>query len=345
MVLLSGISSGLRRFDGRNQQEWTGENSGEIRDVKLATLLSSRLILVTGKGGTGKTSLSAAIGTMSAARGRRTLIVEVDNFHPSLTRLFGIEPVYAPRRVSDKLFVCNLTWMSALKDWLKATVKSRRVTKLILDNRMATVFLDATPGAREIVILSKIVGLMDEFDQVVVDLPASGHALGILRVPRTATRLMRSGPVREKAEQILEVFAEPSTVLAIIGLPEEMVVNETLELWEKIHQEVPEIQAPKIFLNRSSSPSLTDDEITLLNRLETELKDSPEAAELLQAGRWEEELETATADALKRLEEAMHDGVISFPRLGALGGFDRGPAKVVEQMSKALSRQQLAEDR
>lgn len=311
--------------------------------MKLTTLLSSRLILITGKGGTGKTSLSAAIGTMSAAAGRRTLIVEVDNFHPSLTRLFGVEPPYAPMQVADNLSICNLTWMSALKDWLKATVKSRRISGLILENRMATVFLDATPGAREIVILSKIISLMDDFDQVVVDLPASGHALGILRVPRTATRLMRSGPVREKAEQILEVFRDPSTALAIIGLPEEMVVNETLELWEKIHREVPELQAPKIFLNRSSAPSLTQDEITLLDRLEASCADDPEAAELLQAGRWEEELETATADALRRLQAEMSDSIISFPRLGALGGFDRGPAKVVQQMSKALSRQQLQE--
>ena len=83
--------------------------------------------------------------------------------------------------------------------------------------------------------------------------------LGILRVPRTATRLMRTGPVRERAEQLLELFRSPTTSLAIIGLPEEMVVNETLELWEKIRDQVPELQRPKVFLNRSSSPSLTDD--------------------------------------------------------------------------------------
>ena len=311
--------------------------------MKLTTLLSSRLILVTGKGGTGKTSLSAAIGAMSADRGSRTVIVEVDNFHPSLTRLFGIEPTYQPRKVSEHLYICNLTWMSALKDWLKSTLKSRRISELILENRMATVFLDATPGAREIVILAKIISLMNDFDQVVVDLPAFGHALGILRVPRTATRLMRTGPVREKAEHILKVFREKSTVLAIIGLPEEMVVNETLEFWEKIHNEVPEIQAPKIFLNRSSPPSLTDDEVALLDRLEAAMKDSPEGAELLQAGRWEEELESATAEALVRLQESMGDDVVTFSRLGALGGFERGPATVVQQMSKALSRKQLAE--
>lgn len=308
--------------------------------MTLTKLLGSRLVMVTGKGGTGKTSLSAAIGSLSAERGRRTLIVEVDNFHPSLTRLFGQPPTYAPVQVSERLSICNITWISALKDWLEQTVKSRRVSRLIMDNRMATVFLDATPGAREIVILSKIQNLMDSFDQVVVDMPASGHALGILRVPRTATRLMRTGPVRERAEQLLEMFKQPTTALAIVGLPEEMVVNETLELWEKIHDEVPELQAPKVFLNRSSSPSLTADEVALLDRLEASYADSGDVAalELLQAGRWEQELEEATASSLARLEAALGEPTVAFPRLGALGGFEGGPEKVVQQMRAALSR-------
>jgi arsenite-transporting ATPase len=308
--------------------------------VTLTKLLSSRLVMVTGKGGTGKTSLAAAIGSLSAERGRRTLIVEVDNFHPSLTRLFGQKPTYAPLMVSERLGICNITWLSALKDWLEQTVKSRRISRLIMDNRMATVFLDATPGAREIVILSKIQSLLDSWDQVVVDMPASGHALGILRVPRTATRLMRTGPVRERAEQLLELFRQPSTALAIVGLPEEMVVNETLELWEKLREQVPELQMPKVFLNRSSAPSLTDDEVTLLDRLEADFAGSGSvpAHELLQTGRWEQELEAATSSSLSRLEEALGEEVVAFPRLGALGGFEGGPVKVVQQMRAALSR-------
>ncbi len=312
--------------------------------MTLAKLLRSRLILVTGKGGTGKTSLSAAIGLLSAQRGQRTLIVEVDNFHPSMGRLFNATPKYEPIMVGPNLAVCNLTWLSALKDWLEGTVHSQRISRLILNNRMATVFLDATPGAREIVILTKIIHLLDEWDRVVVDLPASGHALGILRVPRTAMRLMRSGPVRERAKQILTVFQQESTALAIICLPEEMVVNETLELWENIHREVPELQAPKVFLNRASQPSLTADEITLLARLEA-VAHGESARELLQAGRWEEELESATEQATQRLESALDDRVVTFPRLGALGGFEGGPVKVVNQMSMALSRQELAESR
>lgn len=308
--------------------------------MTLTKLLGSRLVMVTGKGGTGKTSLSAAIGSLSAERGRKTLVVEVDNFHPSLTRLFGQVPTNTPKMVSETLGICNITWNAALKEWLEQTVKSKRITKLILDNRMATVFLDATPGAREIVILSKIHHLLESWDQVVVDMPASGHALGILRVPRTATRLMRTGPVRERAEQLLELFRHPATALAIVGLPEEMVVNETVELWEKLRDQVPELQTPMVFLNRSSAPSLTEDEIALLDRLEAAFaeQDNAAAAELLQAGRWEEELETATADAVKRLTETMGAAPVTFPRLGALGGFDGGPQKVVSQMKSALSR-------
>ncbi|MEL6342272.1 MAG: ArsA-related P-loop ATPase [Myxococcota bacterium] len=306
--------------------------------MTLTKLLNSRLLMTTGKGGTGKTSLSAAIGTLSASRGRRTLVVEVDNFHPSLTRLFNRAPTDTPVMVSDNLGICNITWTAALEDWLEQTVRSQRISKLILSNRMATLFLDATPGAREIVILSRILELMDEWDQVIVDLPASGHALGILRVPRTARRLMRTGPVRERAEQILDVYRQDTTALAIIGLPEEMVVNETVELSEKISAQVPELQAPKIFLNRASSPSLTDDEVALLQRLEDDLPPSPALDELLQAGRWEEELERATADALERLAQELGTAVVSFPRLGALGGFTGGPERVVQQMSAALSR-------
>jgi len=306
--------------------------------------LSSRLIMVTGKGGTGKTSLSTAIGVHLADQGKRTLVLEVDNFHPSFKRIFDVDSTYHPTQVSPGLSICNVTWTQALREWLEQTVHSQRVTNLILKNRMATVFLDATPGAREIVILSKIISLMEDFDHVVVDMPASGHAVGILRVPNTAMRLMRSGPIREKAQHIIDVFSRQKTSLGIVCLPEEMVVNETLELWHQIHKEVPTISPPKVFLNRSSDPSLTEDEQVLLSRLESEFTENPDAMELLQAGRWEEELEQATGTAIKRLESVLESSVTTFPRLGALGGFSGGPRLVVEQMSKSLSRKRNTEN-
>ena len=93
--------------------------------------------------------------------------------------------------MNDSLYLI-LTWQNALEDWLADTVKSRTIVQMILSNRVAMIFLDATPGAREIVILAKIISLLEEWDQVIVDLPASGHALGILQAPKTAKKFDES---------------------------------------------------------------------------------------------------------------------------------------------------------
>ena len=81
---------------------------------------------------------------------------------------------------------------------------------------------------------------------------------------------------------------------------------------------------------------------TLLERLrDTELSD--EASELLRAGAWEANLETATADALERIAGELSAPIVHFPRLGALGGFDGGTPRMLKQMASALNRFELAE--
>ena len=119
----------------------------------------ARLLLFGGKGGVGKTSFSAALALASPKK--KTLIVEVDNFHPSLTAIFNVKPEYKPKMITPTTGICNITWYRALEDWLYKTIPLRRVVKLIQKNKVALLFLDATPGAREIVILSKIVELLE----------------------------------------------------------------------------------------------------------------------------------------------------------------------------------------
>ncbi|MEC7948376.1 MAG: ArsA-related P-loop ATPase [Myxococcota bacterium] len=313
--------------------------------VNVQEVLQSRLLLVTGKGGTGKTTLSATVGRLGAQRGRRTVVCEVDTFRPALTAVFGQAPDYEPTRVGPNLDICNVTWRDALVEWLGDTVPGKRIVKAILDNRVVQTFLEATPGLRETVILSKIVKLCDQYDQVVVDMPASGHAISLLGVPGVAMNLMRGGPIRERAVQIKSRLSRRDTALVIVALPEEMVVNETVELWERLHREVPELQLPLVALNRSAAPSLSGDEIALLDRLESDaaLSDDPAARELLLAGRWEAGLEEATAQALERLRAELDVNVVHFSRLGALGGYEGGPQRIVQQLAAALARQELAE--
>jgi arsenite/tail-anchored protein-transporting ATPase len=308
--------------------------------VSLRDLLHHRLLLVTGKGGTGKTSLSAAIGLRSAAEGRRTVVVELDNHAPTLPSVLGVRPSYQPQFTAPNLAVCNLTWDLALEDWLHLNVPIERVSRLILSNKIVQTFLVATPGAQETVILSKIVALLDSWDTVVVDLPASGHALSLLRVPSITLKMVRSGPIRSRALDILRNLSSSSVAAVLVALPEDMVITETLETAERLRTEVPEVRIGGIVLNRSSQPTFTSSERMLLGRLSATNGLDGAQRELLLAGRWELSLEEATREAQERLQ-VLGVPIHEFPRLGALGGFAGGPERVIQQMAAAVARKSL----
>lgn len=313
--------------------------------MTVKELLSHRLLLITGKGGTGKTTLSAAIARLASERGRRALVVEVDVQQPAMTAAFGREPGYQPVMITPTLGICNLSWHHALEEWLEHTVPGQRLVKLILGNPMVQLFLDATPGAREVVILSKIASLVESWDLVVVDMPASGHAVGVLRVPNLALRLMRAGPIRKRSEEVLSLFGRRDTALILVAIPEEMVVNETVETWAAVRKEVPQLRVPAVVLNRAAVPTLNADERALLSRLSAEHSPGSDADELLLAGRWEAGLEADTDSAIQRLQQEIGQPVLSFPRLGSLGGFEGGPERVVTQLSHAIARLDLSEKR
>ncbi|MDP6932992.1 MAG: ArsA-related P-loop ATPase, partial [Myxococcota bacterium] len=219
--------------------------------MNISQLLERKLVMITGKGGTGKTTMSMALGTLAAEQGRRVVLVEVDANRSAFARIHGVNPGFEPTPIVEGVWAVNVRWHDALEEWLTATLKRNRIVKLVLGNRFVQLFLDATPGARELVVLSKVLTLSEEWDLVVVDLPASGHAMSLLRVPEVARSLMSSGPIRQRAEKILAMLRDRDTVLVLVALPEEMVVNETVELWTRIRSEVPEVIAPVVILNRA----------------------------------------------------------------------------------------------
>ena len=311
--------------------------------MKLKEFSDRRLLMLTGKGGTGKTRVAAALGLANGETGKRVLVVEVDSQRSALAEAFGQPLGYEPTQINANVWAANITFQPALKDWLDQTIRASRIVSLILKNPMVQVFLDVTPGAREIVVLSRIVSYLDDFDQVIVDLPASGHAVGLLKIPDTANRLMRTGPIHDRSGEILAELRGPDTALGIVALPEEMVVNETVELYGQLGTVLPDLDVPIVFLNRCAAPTMTDDEHKLLARLSQHSSLGKEAMELLLAGRWDAELERATADSLGRLHSEIGVTVVPFPRLGVLGGFPGGPMKVTQQMAGALRRRTLLE--
>jgi anion-transporting ArsA/GET3 family ATPase len=299
------------------------------RDVHA--LLEGRLLLVTGKGGTGKSTVAAALAVLAAARGRRVLLAELDMSRSAMTGLFG-RPIGAdPVTVAPRLDVANVLYGPALEHFIGSVVPVGRIVKLVLDNPIVRRFLDFTPGAREMATLSRVVQYASDYDLVVVDLPASGHAFSLLDVTRSALSLFRSGPMRERAERVRAVLEKTSTRVALVALPEEMVVNETLETRQRFRDFGLLSRPPVVFLNRATLPTLTEAERTLLDRLEDAPLD-PLPREFVAAGRWEDRLEQETQAALDRLGADL-DPVLIPPT--SEGGH---PAEVLHSVAVALGR-------
>lgn len=309
--------------------------------MPIGSVLDARLILVTGKGGTGKSTVAAALGRVAAESGKRTLVVEVDVRQSAMTGLLGRGAVYEPRPVSARLDVSNITWDRALEEWLERSIPVHRVVRLILNNRLVSLFLDATPGLREVVGLSRIASLCEGYDQVIVDMPASGHALALLQVPWVAQKLVAEGPIQQRAVELIGLLGRADTRMVVVSLPEEIIVNETLELLDRLRVQVPVLAPPLVLLNQIAPPSITADERALLQRLGEALPAEGRALgpadELLAAGRWEAELEDRSQRALDRLT-GVGAGLFRVPRLGAQGGMQGGPEAVVLQLARTLVR-------
>ena len=301
----------------------------------LHSLVDGRLVLVTGKGGTGKTTMAAALAILAAQRGRRAVLVEVDVQQPSLDAIFRVRLGSELVGVRPRLDIGNLEWRPCLADAIRRLVPVGRVVQRILDHPVIQQFLDFTPGSREVVMLSAIAHLADTHDIVVVDMPASGHAFALLDVMRSVEQLFRSGPIRDHIHDVRGLFDEESTHLVFVSLPEEMVVTETLETYERL-REVGLLGGGEsaLILNRSASPTLTVAESEALSKLEDVPDLSVEGRSFVDAGLWERDLEAASADALRRLEGAFTTEPILVPP--AVGAVD--PAEVVGAVAVHLGR-------
>lgn len=289
--------------------------------TSVVSLMEARLVMVTGKGGTGKTTFASALAVLGAAKGKRTVLVEIDNQRPSTAAVFGRTPAYVPHEVLPGLSITNITFIDALTSFVEEIVPVRRVVKLVLENKIVQRFLDFTPGSRELVTLARLGQLTKSYDLVVVDMPASGHAFSLLDVLRSAIGLFRSGPVRALAHELGDLIRDGRTRLVLVALPEEMVINETLETVDRLREGLLVGGPPVVFLNRATLPSMTDEERELVRRL-GEVETDELGREFVRAGRWEDELEQATAVARDRLAASFTETPVLVPPAGP-GGVPR----------------------
>jgi anion-transporting ArsA/GET3 family ATPase len=201
------------------------------------SLLTKRLLIVTGKGGVGKSIVAAALGLACAARGRRTVVAEL-NGQQRLARLFALagDGGHEPRPAAPNLEVLSIDPQHALERELAAQLPLGAITGRLADTRAVATVAQAAPGLRELLALSMIRNLLaTHHDTVVLDAPATGHATGLLAVPRTIAGIARVGPVRQRAESLVRLLEDGrQTAVVLVSTPEELAVSETLEAWERL---------------------------------------------------------------------------------------------------------------
>ena len=201
-----------------------------------------RILLVTGKGGVGKTTVAATLAVQAAARGERTILVETSGARV-VPQLFGRPSEgYAPVVMSPRLSAISVTPEAALEDYVVQQIKVRRLYKLVFENRIMGPFIEAVPGLHDALQLGKVMDLEREtrrgtrvWDRIIVDAPATGHGLTMMGAARAMMDLTRAGPMFEGLRQVHDVLDDPTkTGLVLVALPEEMPVNETLDLWDRL---------------------------------------------------------------------------------------------------------------
>ena len=310
-------------------------------------LLDRRLLFVTGKGGTGKTSVSAALSLLAAQRGKKVLACEVDA-KGDLAEFFEASPVgFRPRELQPGLFAMSMSTEESLQEYVRLHLRLPAMARIGPLARAFDFVATAAPGVREILTVGKLVWEVRErhYDLVVADASASGHVVGQLDAPRAIDDLVRVGPVHQQTGWMLDILGDPAlTGVVIVTTPEEMPVNETIELVGRVKRET-NVDVAAIVVNRVLPElfSHSDEEVferlrqPALSGLVSDAAGGPIDA-VFEAARLAVTLRRTRAGHLDRLQDAVGSDVplLFVPYLFARGHGLRTTGQVAEALSAEI---------
>lgn len=221
-------------------------------------------MFVTGKGGVGKSVVTAALCLRARALGLRPVMFECDA-PPRLSLLPQGRPASDEvEEVAPGILAINQRSDDAIRDYAAATLPSRALADLLFENRISRLFLKASPSVTEMAFVGRIALLAEQHGAdgpVVVDLHATGHAVSLLRAPGGIMKVLRTGVLYDRAKRIEALLQDPQrTAFVTVALPEELPVTELLELHDKLR----ELNAPEgpVVLNgvfREPAPDVSDE--------------------------------------------------------------------------------------
>jgi anion-transporting ArsA/GET3 family ATPase len=273
----------------------------------VPALLDTRLAIVTGKGGVGKTTVAAALGLAAARRGKRVVLCEVGGHD----RLPDLVP---------ELTTVSVDPEQAKQEWLRYQLKSRTLAGVLGGSRLFQYLTAAAPGLSELVTMGKVWDLAQlerrtggsVFDLAIVDAPATGHGLAMLRAPSTFAAVARVGPIGRQAEKIDRSLRDAAhTGVLTAALPEEMPVNETVEFERALRRDL-NISVDAIVVNAVHPERFKRSE---LERLEGASGGSAVARAAVAAAISEHRRARGEHAQVRRLRRAAEAPVVTLPRI------------------------------
>jgi arsenite-transporting ATPase len=257
-------------------------------------VLDRRVVLVTGKGGVGKTTVTAALARVAARAGKRVLAAEISYESPRIDEppgavdaassplavAFGVAPfIDEPRLVEQGaghgcVFGARLSPFAGHVQFLRDTLPVALLADAAMRSAAVRRFFSAAPTLAELGIVYRLLDLLDqtrpggapEWDAVLCDLPATGHALALAQVPQTLADVIRAGPIHTAAERGLALLRDATqTTSVLVTLPEPLPVSEAIELYEGLHKLA--IHCGLVLLNRVPPDPFTPEERAAAERL------------------------------------------------------------------------------
>lgn len=277
-------------------------------------LLERRLIAVLGKGGVGRTSVSAAVATAAARRGKHTLLIEADLRGPvAVSR--GKRPGFKPIELEANLFAMTLGGQESLEDYLSFVVP-RIVLRAVFASSIYQYFVHAAPALRELTMMGKVYHEIERraaplkpWDLVVFDAPASGQALSMIRTPFAARETFGESVVGREAQNIARLLLDPrKCAMVAVTTAEALAMTETLEVNRTLA--TLEIATAAVFFNRTSAAAFEAVDVARLVRRGARIGELKHLDTLAAIGRAELQRRTRERRALGILRRQIECEVI-----------------------------------
>jgi len=303
-------------------------------------LLDRRFLFVVGKGGVGKTTVATGLALAASRRDKKVLLALV-NCNERVSQILDTEPIGSEIvTVRQNLDVVNMTADAALEEYGLMILKVKAVFNAVFRNRLVRAFLKGTPGLEAWSMLGKALyhacppkGEPD-YDLVIVDAPATGHALDMLRVPFVIESVAPPGLLRRDAARAAKMFRDPERAGAVlVALPEYMPANETIELSNALANEL-EVPVLHLVINRVLDVLFAEHERPILEGLPSAIADDSEIRGLAVAGKRRALRETIQARAVRRMRRHIDAPCAELPYYNGL----ESDTTVIEALSEVLLR-------